>query len=89
MAAPKTIQDLINALQSAPQDKEGAFRVATWRMVLEAFQVMQDDLQLLNNKLGIIDQKATRASETVPDTEAIKRAIKDDISKADAQKILF
>jgi hypothetical protein len=89
MPAPKNIIELVNALKSAPQDKEGAFRVATWRMVLETIQNMQEEINTLNKRLGIVEQTAQAAAESKPNTEAIKQAIKDDISKADAQKILF
>lgn len=89
MAAPKTINELVAALRSAPQDKEGAFRVATWKMVLESFLDMKEEISVLNQKLGIVEQTAKSAAESQPNTEAIKKAIKDDISKADAQKILF
>jgi hypothetical protein len=89
MVAPKTIKELLNALQSSPQDKEGAFRIATWRMVLESFTTMQEEINSLKQKLGVVEKTAQEASEKQPNTEAIKKAIKDDISKVDAQKILF
>lgn len=89
MAAPKTIQELVTALQSAPQDKEGAFRVATWKMVLESFANMQNRLNALESSLGVVQKTAESAAAKTFDAEAIKKAVKDDITKADANKILF
>lgn len=89
MPAPKTITELVKALQNAPQEKEGAFRIATWRMVLEAFSEMQNDINTLNQKLGIVEQTAKSAVNNTPDAEAIKQAIRDDINKADVNKVLF
>jgi hypothetical protein len=89
MAAPKTIQELVDALKNAPQEKEGAFRIATWRMVLEAFAGMQNRIATLEASLGVVQKTADAAASKTVDTEAIKRAVKDDISKADANKILF
>lgn len=89
MPAPKTIAELTQALQSAPQEKEGAFRVATWRMVLDAFVDMQKEIQTLKQKLGFVEQTATTAASKTVDVEALKKVVKDDLSKADINKILF
>jgi hypothetical protein len=89
MAAPKTIEELLKALQSAPQEKEGAFRIGTWKMVLEAFSEMRSDIARLEEALSIVEKDVEEAVSSSPDTDAIKKAIKDDLSQADANKVLF
>lgn len=89
MAAPKTIQELVDALKSAPQEKEGAFRIATWRMVLEEVLKLQTSINALQSSLGNVSAKVNETASKTVDAETIKKAVKDDISKADAQKILF
>ena len=89
MPAPTTITELIKALQNAPQEKEGAFRVSTWRMVLEAFEEMRFTIQKLEEKSGLVERKIVGISASAPDAESIAKAIKADLSKADASKVLF
>lgn len=88
MPAPKTIEELVMALQSAPQEKEGAFRIATWNMVLSSFLEMQEKITELEAALGIVEKKADATAKT-PDIATITKAVKDDLSKADANKVLF
>lgn len=85
MAAPTSVTELLIALKAAPQDKEGAFRVGTWKMVLQAISDMQNDIADLESKLGIV----SKATVTAPDAAAIKKSIQDDLSKADSNKVLF
>lgn len=85
MAAPKTVEELLEALKSAPQDKEGAFRISTWRMVLQTLVDMATEIQDINSQVGIV----TKATQSAPSAETIKRAIQDDLGKADANKVLF
>jgi hypothetical protein len=89
MPAPKTIAELVAALKSAPQDKEGAFRISTWRMVLEEFATMSERIQLMESGLGVVQKTAESAASKSVDIEGLKKAVKDDLSKADAGKILF
>lgn len=89
MPAPKSINELLDALKSAPQDKEGAFRVATWRMVLQEFANMQTKLLELEKASGLVEKKIVSISASTPDVESIVSKIKDDITKADSSKVLF
>jgi len=83
------VDGLLEALKKAPQDKQGAFRVATWCMVIQ---------ELINLKQAIgqnseLAQSAAQAASERPDIAAIKAEIEKDLDKkmdsGDAETILF
>jgi light-regulated signal transduction histidine kinase (bacteriophytochrome) len=85
------INGLVEALRKAPQDKEGAFRVATWLMVLE-------ELQKLSEQIGNTAEMATLTKAQIeqqhtPTVEDIKNQVKQelqsDLADQDADVILF
>lgn len=85
------IDGLVEALRKAPQDKEGAFRVATWLMVLE-------EIQRISNKIGeaanaIAETKDKVDNQKSPTLEEIKAQVKQelqsDLNDQDADTILF
>jgi len=89
MKAPNTIEELLKALKSAPQDKEGSFRISTWKMVLEEFFNMKEELDSIKKSLGSVEKTTKEIASNQINTEEIKKSIKDDISKTDADKLLF
>ena len=76
------LEGLLKALESAPQDKEGAFRVSTWKMVIE--EIVQ-----LKKSVGDVTQIASNRPSVDDIKEAIAKDIKEDLSTADADKFLF
>ena len=85
MADLNTLEMLLEALTNAPQDKEGAFRVCTWKMVIE---------ELVNIKRRLEGATGTIENLDVPTVEEITQAVKadiekDNLSKEDAGSILF
>ena len=83
------VQGLLDALAKAPQDKQGAFRVSTWRMVIE-------ELISLKNQIGetaVVAANAEQVAKQKPDIDALKQEIQKDlndrISADDADTILF
>lgn len=80
------LESLIEALKKAPQDKEGAFRVATWLMVVQKIKELADQLGETNNALN-------ETKNQTPSVDEIKKQIKEDIQKdmssEDADVILF
>jgi len=89
MKSPESIEALLKALNSAPQDKEGSFRISTWKMVLEEFYKMKEELNFIKKSLGTMEKTTKEIASNQINTEEIKKSIKDDISKTDAAKILF
>ena len=78
------IAGLVEALQKAPPDKEGAFRVATWLMVLE-------EIQTLSNQIGrtveVINNQDTPTVKQIADQ--VKEDLRSDLADQDADVILF
>jgi hypothetical protein len=85
------IHGLVEALKAAPQDKEGAFRVATWLMVLEQMQALME--QVGHAESLAAETKSTIENQTTPTVEEIKAQVKaelqSDMNDADADVILF
>jgi len=83
------MQGLLNALAKAPQDKQGAFRVATWRMVIQELV----NLQKAIGETAEVAASAQLAAKDKPDLEALKAEIAKDMdskmSEDDASVILF
>ena len=73
------IEGLLEALKAAPQDKEGAFRVSTWKMVIE-------EIVRLKKSVGDVTQIATNRPSVDDIKKAIEKDIKEDLSSADADK---
>ena len=85
------IDGLVEALKKAPQEKEGAFRVATWLMVLEKMQEIVR--QVGHAETLAAETKSTIENSSTPTVEEIKAAVKaeiqSDMNDADADVILF
>lgn len=85
------IDGLVEALKNAPQDKEGAFRVATWRMVLEEMQTIKQ--QLTNTAVVVSETKTAMENTETPSVEQIKEQVKaelqNDLAGEDPDVILF
>lgn len=80
-----SVEKLAEALKSAPQEKEGTFRVATWNMVIERMLQIEKAVEQLAN-VDVSEQIKTAVSENV---EAIKTEINNEISSSSADTILF
>lgn len=80
------IEGLIEALKKAPQDKEGAFRVATWLMVLQKIKELSDQLGETNN---VINETKSQTPSVDELKQQIKEDIQRDMSSEDADVILF
>ena len=63
------INGLVDALEKAPQDKEGAFRVATWLMVLK-------EIQRISNQVGQTAEVIN--NQETPTVEEIKQQVKEE-----------
>lgn len=85
------INSLVEALKQAPQDKEGAFRVSTWLMVLEKMQELSE--QIGNTAVLAEETKNQIENKTTPTVEEIKNQVKQelqsDIASQDVDTILF
>jgi len=83
------LEGLLKALAKAPQDKQGAFRVATWRMVIE--EVLKIKEQVGNT--AVVAARAESAANTLPDINKIRQdiesSLQEKISAEDADTILF
>ena len=85
MADLNTLEALLKALKAAPQDKEGAFRVRTWAMVVEELVFIKSRLE---GATGVLENIKMPTVEEI--TQAVKQDIeKDNLSKEDAGPILF
>ena len=85
MADLNSLELLLEALTKAPQDKEGAFRVCTWRMVIEELVNIK---RRLEGATGQIEDLKVPSMEEI--TQAVKEDIeKDNLSEKDAGAILF
>ena len=85
MADLNSLELLLDALTKAPQDKEGAVRVCTWKMVIE---------ELVNIKRRLEGAEGSLQNVSIPSVEEISQAVKQDIEKdnlsqKDAGPILF
>lgn len=80
------VEGLLEALKKAPQNKQGAFRVATWCMVIQ-------ELIHLKKSIGETADVAQQAVDGKPDFAALREEIKNDLnqklSEDDAETILF
>jgi hypothetical protein len=72
----KNIEDLLSAITNAPKDKEVAFRVETWIMILSEIQSLKDQLE--SNKVS---------KDTLK--EQITQEIKTDIKLGEEKTLLF
>ena len=78
----KNLETLLAALTKAPQDREGGFRVATWKMVIE--EILAIKAQVSDTSEAV---KNTPSVEQI--TQTIKQNIQDTINTEDAGTILF
>jgi hypothetical protein len=85
------INGLVEALENAPQDKEGAFRVATWLMVLKEIQRISEQLgrteEVTNTIRTTVEQTETPTVEDI--AKKVREELQTDLSKQDAEVILF
>jgi hypothetical protein len=77
------INGLVAALENAPQDKEGAFRVATWLMVLKEMQRIAIQLGETERVTSTI-KDAVESAET-PTVQQITETVNAEIQKAKEQ----
>ena len=82
MSSNDPLLDLLKALSSADQEKEGAFRVRTWKMVIEEIVKFRDQLQETDNKV-----RETPSAEEI--REAVKSDIQRNLATEDEGKVLF
>ena len=85
------LNGLVEALAKAPQDKEGAFRVSTWLMVLKKIQALQE---AIGNTAEVIakneDLRKKTSSPSLQDiTNQVKKELESDLANQDATKIIF
>ena len=80
MADLNTLEALAAALAAAPQDKEGAFRVRTWKIVID---------ELVNIKSRLEGTAGKIDNLSVPTVEEITQAVKQDIEKDNLSKNLL
>jgi len=85
------LNGLVEALAKAPQDKEGAFRVSTWLMVLKKIQALQE---AIGNTAEVIakneDLRKKTSSPSLQDiTNQVKKELESDLAKSNATKIIF
>jgi len=73
------IDGLVEALEKAPQGKEGAFRVATWLMVLTEIQTLKNQLQ------GTVED-IQNVKDSTPSADDIATKVKDDLNSNLADK---
>lgn len=86
------INGLVAALENAPQDKEGAFRVATWLMVLKEMQRIAIQLGETETVTNTIKEAVdnTNESPTVEEiTQRVKEELQTDLASEDPDVILF
>ena len=81
------IGELIKALAAAPQNKEGAFRVSTWLMVLK-------EIEKISQQIGTASETIESNKNKIENTEnptltEITAKIKEDLANQDATKIIF
>lgn len=85
------VDGLIDALEKAPQDKEGAFRVATWLMVLKEIQSLK--LHVEKTQIVVSETKNKIDNQNTPTLDEIKSQVKaelqSDLASKDADVILF
>jgi len=83
------IEGLLEALAAAPQDKEGAFRVSTWKMVIAELVAMKEAI----GETAQVAASAEAAAKERPSIDEIKEAVagdlKQEIDASDAETILF
>jgi len=83
------VESLYQALLKAPQDKEGAFRVSTWKMVIEEMVRIKKQLDQTHN----LAEEAHLVAADKPSAQQIKEEIEKDLSEKmnaeDADTILF
>ena len=82
MAEIDPLHQLLEALTNAPQDKEGAFRVRTWKMVIERLVALENAVTETTN----IVKEAPSAEEI---RAAVERDIQSNLADEDEGKVLF
>jgi hypothetical protein len=82
----QTLETLLKALQSAPQDKQGAFKVSTWRMVIEELVAIKTTINSVAHQTEAlaINQSAVQDSQ-----KELEKTISDKINTEDVNTILF
>lgn len=78
------INGLVEALEKAPQDKEGAFRVSTWLMVLKAFQSLKEQIESNKNQLD-----STKIPSVEEISSEVQKNLETNLANKDADIILF
>ncbi len=86
MKQPKIncIEELIESLSETHPDKECAFRVSTWLMILKEIQKILDESQEIKEEIQIDLQK-----NEVQLAEVLERTKQTNLSTQDADTILF
>lgn len=82
MSKQDPLFQLLEALTSAPQDKEGAFRVRTWKMVIERLVNIE---KALTETTNIVKEKPS----TQEINDVVENKLKTNLSSEDENKILF
>lgn len=87
MADYTTIDKLLTALQNAPQQAEGRFKVNTWAMVLESLIEIRDAVQ--KNQESITGIPTPEKIDVVELTENIKGQIKDEMTLSEEDSVIM
>lgn len=83
------LNGLLAALAKAPQDKQGAFRVATWRMVIQEIINIQEQLSLAA-KREVVDEAIEETKKKLEETrQQLEANLNEKMSADDADTILF
>jgi hypothetical protein len=89
-ASFSTLDELHILLSKAPQDKEGAFRISTWKLLVERILELSRQIESLKQQPNIsetLQKEIGNITKTVASEVASK--MKTELDGSDADAILF
>jgi hypothetical protein len=86
------IEELFEKLKKAPQDKEGAFKISTWVLIVNEIikiKVALQEFESIKNHVGEINRNIKNIPNVDEIAKEVKSSLQIDLLKEDPKKVLF